>query len=185
MNELLSFAIMTANAASEGEGTSVVGFLLTTILPCVAFFAIMYFIMVRPQKKKQKEEELNNLKKPYTIKIGQKLKITDNQTNNLITTQNKSINVENKIKNSNVKIAKNEEKKEIIEKKPLSDFVWPVKGNIISSFGNKASGLYNDGINISAKIGTDFVSTRDGVVAYVGNELNNKLEKLLNEEEEE
>lgn len=57
MNELLSFAIMTANAAFEGEGTSVVGFLLTTILPCVAFFAIMYFIMVRPQKKKQKEED--------------------------------------------------------------------------------------------------------------------------------
>lgn len=55
MNELLNIIVATANTTTEEP--SVTAFLLTTILPCVAFFAIMYFIMIRPQKKKQKEEE--------------------------------------------------------------------------------------------------------------------------------
>ena len=51
MNELLNIIVATANTTAEEP--SVTAFLLTTILPCVAFFAIMYFIMIRPQKKKQ------------------------------------------------------------------------------------------------------------------------------------
>ena len=113
--------------------------------------------------------ELNNLKKPYIVKIGQKLKISDYQPNNLVVNDKKS-DKQNKIEN-NIKIVKNEEKKQVVEKKSSSAFVWPIKGNVISYFGNKSSGLYNDGINISAKLGADFVSTRDGVIAYVGNEL--------------
>ena len=31
--------------------------LLATLLPLVAMFAIMYFVMIRPQKKRQKEEQ--------------------------------------------------------------------------------------------------------------------------------
>ena len=40
-----------AQAASSG-GT---GDLLTTMLPMVAIFAIFYFLMIRPQQRKQKE----------------------------------------------------------------------------------------------------------------------------------
>lgn len=51
------------------------------------------------------------------------------------------------------------------------NFVWPVRGRILSSFGGKEGGLYNDGINISAKKGTPIKAAENGVVAYSGNEL--------------
>ncbi len=50
-------------------------------------------------------------------------------------------------------------------------FVWPVRGKVISSYGAKAGGLYNEGINIAAPRGTPVASAADGVVAYVGNDL--------------
>jgi murein DD-endopeptidase MepM/ murein hydrolase activator NlpD len=50
-------------------------------------------------------------------------------------------------------------------------FSWPVRGAVISKFGPKKGGLYNDGINIKAREGASVGSAEDGVVAYVGNEL--------------
>lgn len=50
-------------------------------------------------------------------------------------------------------------------------FVWPVRGTIISGYGPKADGLYNDGINIAAPRGAAVVAAGDGVVAYVGDDL--------------
>jgi murein DD-endopeptidase MepM/ murein hydrolase activator NlpD len=50
-------------------------------------------------------------------------------------------------------------------------FIWPVTGTVISSFGDKGGGLYNDGINIAAAAGTPVRAAEDGVVAYAGNEL--------------
>ncbi len=50
-------------------------------------------------------------------------------------------------------------------------FLWPARGRVISRFGPKRGGLYNDGINISAKRGARIVAAENGVVAYAGNEL--------------
>lgn len=50
-------------------------------------------------------------------------------------------------------------------------FIWPVKGELISRFGDKGTGLRNDGINIAAPKGTPVVAADNGVVAYSGNEL--------------
>jgi murein DD-endopeptidase MepM/ murein hydrolase activator NlpD len=50
-------------------------------------------------------------------------------------------------------------------------FSWPVRGKIISEFGAKKNGLYNDGINIAAAAGTAVRAAENGVVAYAGNEL--------------
>ncbi len=50
-------------------------------------------------------------------------------------------------------------------------FNWPVRGKILSSFGYKKNGLYNDGINIKAASGTLVKAAETGVVAYAGNEL--------------
>lgn len=52
-----------------------------------------------------------------------------------------------------------------------SGFIWPVKGQVISSYGPKDGGLYNDGINIAAPRGTPVLAAADGTVAYVGNTL--------------
>ena len=51
------------------------------------------------------------------------------------------------------------------------DFIWPAKGKIISSYGPKKDGLYNDGINIALPKGTPVAAAADGVVAYVGDAL--------------
>lgn len=50
-------------------------------------------------------------------------------------------------------------------------FIWPVRGELVSRFGDKGTGLRNDGINIAAPKGTPVVAAESGVVAYSGNEL--------------
>jgi len=52
-----------------------------------------------------------------------------------------------------------------------TDFVWPVRGSVVSAYGSKKGGLYNDGINIAAPKGTPVAAAAAGVVAYVGNDL--------------
>lgn len=50
-------------------------------------------------------------------------------------------------------------------------FIWPVSGEVISEFGPKGNGLFNDGINIAASRGAPVRAAESGVVAYAGNEL--------------
>lgn len=50
-------------------------------------------------------------------------------------------------------------------------FMQPVNGDVISSFGPKADGLHNDGINIRAVRGTAVRAAENGVVVYTGDDL--------------
>ncbi len=50
-------------------------------------------------------------------------------------------------------------------------FMWPVRGKILSSFGRHNGGLHNDGINIAAEPGATVKAADSGVVVYSGNEL--------------
>ncbi len=50
-------------------------------------------------------------------------------------------------------------------------FMQPVKGKVISEYGPKADGLYNDGINIKAAAGTPVKAADNGVVVYAGSQL--------------
>ncbi len=52
-----------------------------------------------------------------------------------------------------------------------SGYAWPVRGKVVSTFGTKAKGLRNDGINIAAPHGAPVRAAEGGVVAYAGNEL--------------
>ena len=56
---------------------------------------------------------------------------------------------------------------------PMShhNFIWPVRGKVISHFGPKANGLHNDGINIVANAGDPFYAAADGVVVYAASDL--------------
>ena len=56
-------------------------------------------------------------------------------------------------------------------KRSSSKFLKPVQGKVISGFGSKKSGLYNDGVNIAAARGTSVKSAENGVVVYAGNAL--------------
>ena len=50
-------------------------------------------------------------------------------------------------------------------------FIWPVRGKILSSFGRHNGGLHNDGINIAAEPGDSVKAADSGIVVYSGNEL--------------
>jgi murein DD-endopeptidase MepM/ murein hydrolase activator NlpD len=50
-------------------------------------------------------------------------------------------------------------------------FRWPVQGRIISTFGQKPTGMRNEGINIAVPEGTGVRAAGSGIVAYAGNEL--------------
>lgn len=48
---------------------------------------------------------------------------------------------------------------------------WPLRGHLISGFGPKNGGQANDGLNIASPLGTQVLASKDGTVAYAGNEL--------------
>ncbi len=50
-------------------------------------------------------------------------------------------------------------------------FIWPVRGRIVSAYGNGEGGMHNDGINIAVPAGTAVLAADAGIVAYAGNEL--------------
>ena len=58
-----------------------------------------------------------------------------------------------------------------ISARSSSKFSWPVRGKILSNYGAKSNGLFNDGINISVKRGSAVKAAENGVVAYAGNEV--------------
>jgi murein DD-endopeptidase MepM/ murein hydrolase activator NlpD len=108
--------------------------------------------------------ELNNLHEPYSVKVGERIKISPNSE------ESTSIAEKNETKKPEPQTT---EKPGIIASAldKLNHFSWPIRGKVISKFGPKSGGLYNDGIKIKAKEGTEVKASEDGVVAYVGNEL--------------
>lgn len=56
-------------------------------------------------------------------------------------------------------------------KRSSSKFLIPVAGKIVSDYGPKDSGLYNDGINIRAPRDAPVRAAENGVVVYAGDEL--------------
>lgn len=48
---------------------------------------------------------------------------------------------------------------------------WPLRGRLISGFGPKDGGQANDGLNIASPLGTQVLASKEGTVAYAGNEL--------------
>lgn len=52
-----------------------------------------------------------------------------------------------------------------------SRFSWPVRGKILSGYGSKSNGLFNDGVNIGATRGATVAAAENGLVAYAGNEV--------------
>ena len=49
--------------------------------------------------------------------------------------------------------------------------IWPLRGKVVSRFGSKSQGMRNDGINISAKVGSAVKAVDHGMVVYSGDKL--------------
>jgi len=134
---------------------------------------------------------INQLSAPFILHVGQSIKIPildDNMlhttvpisaTNNLInnvdktgiqTTSSKDIKISPAVDKQRIS---SDPKQELpkISLRSSSKFSWPIRGNILSKYGAKHNGLFNDGINISASKGSVVKAAENGVVAYAGNEV--------------
>ena len=91
---------------------------------------------------------LNRLKRPFILSIGQKLKVPGG-------------------------IVPRTRRAALPPPPPRSGkgFMWPVKGPLLSSYGPKAKGYHNDGINIAAKTGSYVRAAESGVVVHAGRKI--------------
>ena len=134
---------------------------------------------ITPAKKVVRQATVKETKPTTTIK---ETKTATVAKNTVVKTQN-STTVKNTVKNAPQKtvVAKTVKQEKISSnpKKQLpkvaarssSKFSWPVRGKILSAYGAKNNGLFNDGINIAASQGTIVKAAENGVVAYAGNEV--------------
>lgn len=128
---------------------------------------------------------LNNLRAPYTIRSGQVLKLPsayDQERIQKPLAKNKEQFAYTSVPAARPNSAAHETPKKrkkqgsryIKTKIPARSgdkFSWPVKGKVISRYGSKAGGLYNDGINIVAARGAKVSAAENGVVVYTGDEI--------------
>ncbi len=110
----------------------------------------------------------NNIRSPYTIYAGQRLKLSPSQATS------KSYQSKNRTNTSSASTTK---KKSISKKtvsKPVSkpikhNWDWPTKGVVIRTYSPKSGG--NKGIDIGGKIGQPVLAASAGKVVYSGNGL--------------
>ncbi|MFD2207484.1 peptidoglycan DD-metalloendopeptidase family protein [Kiloniella antarctica] len=136
---------------------------------------------------------INKIQPPYSLRVGQRLNLPalrkstvssaavtkkavrstiKKQTVSAPSTQDSAVNRVPEAKNFTGPVPK-----------PLprsaSNFLRPVNGKIISTFGPKPGGIHNDGMNIEAKKGTTVKAAENGVVVYAGSELKGFGQMLL------
>ena len=135
---------------------------------------------------------MNKLTPPFNLSVGQKLRVpnlADVPVSKTVTTAKvnagqtetnagvkqtvaKDVQTEKTAKAPVKKISSDPSKKlPTIGARSSSKFAWPVRGKILSAYGAKSNGLFNDGINIAASRGTAVKAAENGVVAYAGNEV--------------
>ncbi len=121
---------------------------------------------------------VNNLQTPYSLTVGDRLvlpasvgsvpPLNSGSSNQSISTKNTYS--ETQMTYTPAKSAPITDSY-VAPKARKTKFDWPVKGTIISGYGNLGSGRKNDGINIKAALGTNVKAADAGTVAYAGNEL--------------
>lgn len=134
---------------------------------------------------------MNNIETPFALSVGQVLKVPDlksvgTETVAMTTKDSATVAVnETKITKTPVTVTLDVPAKAPVKKissdptkqlpkiatRSASKFSWPVRGRVISEYGAKSNGLFNDGINIAATRGSVVRSAENGVVAYAGNEV--------------
>jgi len=118
---------------------------------------------------------LNSISPPYTIFPGQILRIPNIFTVSNNTPETNKLNLKKRLEKKPIETKKNknslEPKQRDITLGAKENFLWPVKGEVMSKFGPAGKGLHNDGINISVPEGTEVLAAQSGTVAYSGNEL--------------
>ena len=132
---------------------------------------------IKKTETPQNKKEIQNSKKEIQNK---KIEVSKRKTE-VVKDKNVAQKTK-KVESRSEKVAKKESSKTKISTEPKKQvptigarsgtkFSWPIRGRILSQFGAKNGGLFNDGINISGNIGTIVKAAENGVVAYAGNEV--------------
>lgn len=139
---------------------------------------------------------INKIQPPYSLRVGQRLNLPALRKKTVSSTvvTAKAVQKSSQKSSQSQKVSVSLPKAAVNQipkaknftgpvPKPLprsaNNFLRPVSGKVISSFGPKAGGIHNDGINIAAKKGTAVKAAENGVVVYAGSELKGFGQMLL------
>jgi len=125
----------------------------------------------------------NQLSPPYTLEVGDVLRLPTRQVVAAMSLAERAkaytLDIDDLITGSEpatpVRSAAASSPARATMPKPVAEpatfagrFFWPLDGSILSRFGPKPAGRYNDGINIKTPAGTPVKAAADGIVAYAG-----------------
>ena len=107
--------------------------------------------------------ELNKIVNPSLIYVGQELKIAENKLSKSDKITN-TISAKESDRDGNVL--------DDVDKSTASgpQFRWPVLGRVINNYGAEVYGRVNNGVYISAPLGSEIRASERGVVTFVGTE---------------
>lgn len=123
---------------------------------------------VKSEKSAGAKSEPKTDKKSTTVKSDTK------KTNAKTTTQKTNTTKTETKTNTQKNTTQKQSQKTTVQKiaaRSSSKFSWPVRGKILSGYGSKTNGLFNDGVNIKASRGATVAAAENGLVAYAGNEV--------------
>lgn len=123
---------------------------------------------VEPKKTDAKKAEV---KKSDVKQVNAKKADTKTVTKTDVAKKTNTTNKTSDAKNTTAKKSGNGGGTQKMVARSSSRFSWPVRGKILSGYGAKSNGLFNDGINVKAARGTPVLAAENGLVAYAGNEV--------------
>ncbi|RKZ79773.1 MAG: peptidase M23 [Gammaproteobacteria bacterium] len=125
----------------------------------------LYSISWRYGMDYKKVAKINNIRSPYNIYIGQKIRFKSNNT----TTKTKTKSQPSK---KTTATKQKTTKKAAVSTSTANKYLtwrWPTNGKVVSTYSKSAAG--RKGINIAGKSGQSVVASASGKVVYSGNGL--------------
>lgn len=128
----------------------------------------------------------NGISPPYAIEVGQEIRIPGGQVRT-VSLDPPAIRSEpprtTATRETPVRVERTAPPPQRPSPQPVSagpvTFQWPIRGDIVSTFGPKPDGRRNDGINIAADEGDSVRAAAAGTVVYAGGELQGYGELVL------
>jgi murein DD-endopeptidase MepM/ murein hydrolase activator NlpD len=139
---------------------------------------------VNVSQEKEREKAVKKLEKEMDDEFAGVMSVSAKNTNTAATSQKTTFNDQERTlstpKITQTAVGTTPPAKKVNEapvtppKPPVSTsgkMTYPVKGKVISGFGDVRDGISNDGINIKASLGTPIKASANGEVIYTGNKL--------------
>jgi len=118
---------------------------------------------------------LNQLSEPYELTVGQELRLPDSVDLSVLELEGLDANSVTTVVSpapatavASTPAPKAPAKSFVAPALGQGGFTWPLKGEVVTEFGPAGRGVHNDGVNISAPLGSLVTTSAAGTVAFVG-----------------